>query len=145
MSRGLNKVQLIGHLGRDPEVRSTNTGLAVANATLATNDTRGKEEHVEWHRLVFFGKGAELARDYAHKGDRLYVEGRLQTREWEGKDGQKRQATEIVVDQILFLGGGRAKDSQPEVKQEAPAQARLEERQDPSLAPVLDEDDDLPF
>ena len=106
----VNKVILVGNLGRDPEVRYTQSGQAVANFTLATTDrwtdkqTGEKQERTEWHRIVVWGKQAELARDYLSKGKQLYVEGRLQTREWEDRDGNKRQTTEVVCQNFQFLG-----------------------------------------
>lgn len=103
MARGVNKVILIGNMGNDPEVRHLPNGNAVANITLATTDTwKDKQtgqpqERTEWHRVVFFGRLAEVVGQYTRKGSKLYIEGRLQTREWE-KDGIKRYTTEIVVD-----------------------------------------------
>lgn len=113
-NRGINKVILIGHLGQDPEVRYMPNGNAVANITLATSETwRDKQtgeqkERTEWHRVVFFGKLAEIAGEYLRKGSQVYVEGRLQTRKWQGQDGQDRYTTEVVVDQggtMQMLGG----------------------------------------
>ena len=103
MARGVNKVILIGNVGGDPEVRYLPNGNAVANVTLATSDswkdkqTGQMQERTEWHRVVFFGRIAEVVGEYARKGSKLYIEGRLQTREWE-KDGVKRYTTEVVVD-----------------------------------------------
>jgi len=109
---GVNKVILIGNLGRDPEIRYTQGGQAVANFTLATTESfttrEGKrEERTEWHRIVVWGKTAELCTQYLAKGRSVYVEGRLQTREWEDKDGQKRRTTEVVAQTVQFLGGPR--------------------------------------
>ena len=106
----INKVILIGNLGRDPEVRYTPGGAAVANFTLATNEAwtgkdGKKEERTEWHRVVCWNRIAELCGEYLSKGRPVYVEGRLQTREWEDKDGHKRQTTEIIANTIQFLGG----------------------------------------
>lgn len=105
----LNKVMLIGHLGADPECRSMPSGDAVANLRLATTE-RYKDrvsgeprEATEWHRVSFFGRLAEIARDYLKKGARVYVEGRIKTRQWE-KDGQKHYSTEIVAERLLMLG-----------------------------------------
>lgn len=103
MSRGINKVILIGNLGGDPEVRHMPNGNAVANITLATSEswndrnTGQKQERTEWHRVAFFGRLAEVVGQYLRKGSKIYVEGRLQTREWE-KDGVKRYTTEVIVD-----------------------------------------------
>lgn len=108
----VNKVILIGNLGRDPEIRFTPGGQAVANFTLATTDTWNdkagqKQERTEWHRIVVWGKLAELCGEYLKKGRQTYIEGRLQTREWQDKEGQKRTTTEVVASQVVFLGGGR--------------------------------------
>ena len=106
----VNKVILIGNLGRDPELRYTQGGQGVANFTLATNERwRDKDgnnqERTEWHRIVVWGKTAENCAQYLQKGRSVYVEGRLQTREWEDKEGAKRQTTEIVAQNVTFLGG----------------------------------------
>ena len=106
----VNKIILLGHLGRDPELRSTPGGQQVANFTLATNeqwtDKGGqKQERTEWHRIVAWGKLADLCRDYLSKGRQVYIEGRLTTRQWDDKDGNKRSTTEVVAQQIVFLGG----------------------------------------
>ena len=119
---GVNKVILIGNLGRDPELRYTKSGQAVANFSLATTETyasrEGKrEERTEWHRIVAWGKTAELCTKYLSKGRRVYVEGQIRTRDWEDKEGQKRQTTEIHAQTVQFLdsaqqgggGGGRAR------------------------------------
>jgi len=105
----LNKVMLIGNLGRDPEVRYTQGGTAVANFTLATNerwtDANGqKQERTEWHRVVVWGKQAEIAGEYLRKGRQIYVEGALQTREWTDKDGNKRYTTEVKAQRFQMLG-----------------------------------------
>ncbi len=106
----VNKVILVGNLGRDPELRYIQSGQAVANFTLATNDRwRDKEgnnqERTEWHRIVVWGKSAENCAQFLQKGRSVYVEGRLQTREWEDKEGNKRQTTEVVAQTVQFLGG----------------------------------------
>ncbi len=106
----VNKVILIGNLGRDPELRYTKDGRGVGNFTLATNERwRDKEgnsqERTEWHRVVVWGKDAENCAQYLQKGRSVYVEGRLQTREWEDRDGNKRQTTEVVAQTVRFLGG----------------------------------------
>src|SRR4030066_647545 len=110
MARGVNKVILVGNLGKDPEVRYSPNGGAVANITLATSEswkdkTSGeKQEKTEWHRVVFFGKLAEIVGEYLKKGSQIYVEGRIQTRKWQDKDGQDRYTTEIVADRMQMLG-----------------------------------------
>ncbi|QSX33142.1 single-stranded DNA-binding protein [Shewanella avicenniae] len=112
-SRGINKVILVGNLGQDPEVRYMPNGNAVANITVATSDSwkdqQGQQqERTEWHRVVFFGKLAEIAGEYLRKGSQVYLEGKLQTRKWKDQSGQDRYTTEIVVDQsgtMQMLGG----------------------------------------
>lgn len=108
----VNKVILLGNLGRDPELRYTQGGQPVANFTVATNeswtkkDGSGREERTEWHRIVAWGRTAELCAQYLAKGRTVYIEGRLQTREWENKEGQKQRTTEIVAQTVQFIGGG---------------------------------------
>jgi len=122
----VNKVILIGNLGRDPELRYTPSGQPVANFTLATTDNYtskagDREERTEWHRIVAWGKTAELCAQYLSKGRSVYIEGRLQTREWENKEGQKQRTTEVVANTVQFLGppkgaagtGGGARPSRP--------------------------------
>jgi single-strand DNA-binding protein len=111
MAGGVNKVILIGNLGKDPEVRFTPSGAAVSNFNIATNeswtDKSGqKQERTEWHRIVVWGKLAELCGEYLKKGRQCYVEGRLQTREWTDKEGKKNYTTEVVAQTVQFLGGG---------------------------------------
>ena len=106
----VNKVILIGRLGKDPETRYMTNGEAVTNATLATSenwkDKSGeKQEKTEWHNLVFYRRLAEIAGEYLKKGSQIYVEGKLQTRKWQTKEGQDRYTTEIIVDQMTMLGG----------------------------------------
>ncbi|HEY2028259.1 MAG TPA: single-stranded DNA-binding protein [Myxococcales bacterium] len=111
---GVNKVILVGNLGKDPEVRYTPGGQSVANFTIATNenwtDKQGqKQERTEWHRIVVWGKAAELCGEYLSKGRQVYIEGRLQTREWTNKEGAKQYTTEVVanpVGGVVFLSGG---------------------------------------
>lgn len=105
----VNKAILIGNLGRDPELRYTKDGRPVANFTLATNerwrDKQGNnQERTEWHRIVVWDKQAENCAQYLQKGRSAYIEGRIQTRDWEDKDGNKRQTTEVVAQQVKFLG-----------------------------------------
>ena len=103
-SRGLNKVMIIGNLGAEPEIRFTAGGSPIANFSIATSETwRDKQtgeqqEKTEWHRVVIFGKLAEIVQQYVHKGSKLYIEGRLQTNKWQDKSGQDRYTTEVVVD-----------------------------------------------
>jgi len=110
MASGVNKVILVGNLGVDPEVRYTPQGTAVANFRLATNeswtDKSGqKQDRTEWHRIVVWGKLAELCGEYLQKGRQVYLEGKLQTREWTDKENRKNYTTEIVANQVVFLGG----------------------------------------
>lgn len=106
----LNKVMLIGNLGADPEVRATPGGQTVATLRLATNekwtDKGGQQqERTEWHRVVVWGKQAEQCKEYLHKGSSVYIEGRIQTREWQDKENQRRFTTEVVALRVQFLGG----------------------------------------
>jgi single-strand DNA-binding protein len=109
MANGLNKAILIGNLGRDPEMRYTQSGVAVANFNIATSETwtnkeGEKETRTEWHRIVAFGKLGEICGEYLAKGRQVYIEGRIQTRDWEDKEGIKRYTTEIVANQMIMLG-----------------------------------------
>jgi single-strand DNA-binding protein len=111
MARGINKVILVGNLGADPETRYMPSGGAVTNVRIATSDSwkdrqSGEQrERTEWHRVVFFNRLAEIAAEYLRKGSQSYVEGRLQTRKWQGADGQDRYTTEIVGNEMQMLGG----------------------------------------
>jgi len=142
----INKVILLGNVGRDPEIRQTQSGRTVANFSLATswrkkNAATGEfSEETEWHRVVAWGRTAEIVEQYAGKGKQLYIEGRLQTRDWEDKDGKKRYTTEIVVEVLKLLGGkGDAGDSGTG-RTELP---RREGTGGSKAAPVTD--DDIPF
>ena len=108
---GVNKVILVGNLGKDPEVRYTPGGQPVANFSIATNEAwtdkaGAKQERTEWHKIVVWGKTAELCGEYLSKGRQVYLEGKLQTREWNNKEGVKQYTTEIVANQVVFLSGG---------------------------------------
>lgn len=112
MSNGVNKVILVGHLGADPEVRMTNSGKEVANLRLATSESFKKqdgsfEEKTEWHRLVAWGKKAQVVKEYLKKGRQIYVEGKLHSHKWEDREGKPRWSTEVLADRIMFLGGPR--------------------------------------
>jgi single-strand DNA-binding protein len=114
----VNKVILIGNLGRDPEVRHTTGGTAVANFTMATterwNDPSGeRKERTEWHRIVLWAKQAEIAGEYLRKGQQVYIEGSLQTREWTDRDGNKRYTTEVRGQRMMMLGKAGGGDKQP--------------------------------
>ncbi len=111
---GLNKVFLIGNLGADPEIRYTPSGTAVATLRLATSETRTnkegqKETKTEWHRIVAFGKLAEICAEYLSKGRQIYIEGKIQTRSWDDKSGNKRYTTEILANTMQMLGGPKDK------------------------------------
>lgn len=131
----VNKVILIGNLGRDPETRYMPDGGAVTNASLATTeawrDKNGdKQEKVEWHRVSFFGKLAEIAGEYLAKGSQVYIEGRLQTRKWQDKDGQDKYTTEIVADRMQMLGKKSEEDERPSEKPETKRQTKFDDMVD---------------
>jgi len=142
MARGVNKVILIGNLGGDPELRTTPGGASVASFTLATNETWNdkdgtKQERTEWHRIVAWGRLAEICGQYLSKGRQVYIEGRLQTREWEDKQGNKRKTTEVVARDMQMLGGrGEGGGERPQQAAGTPEFA---------AETVKIEDDDLPF
>ncbi|MCH8248382.1 MAG: single-stranded DNA-binding protein [Proteobacteria bacterium] len=111
MARGINKVILVGNVGGDPETRYMPSGSAVTNITIATNETwkdkqtGEKKERTEWHRVALFNRLAEVAAEYLRKGSQVYIEGKLRTRKWQGKDGQDRYTTEIIASEMQMLGG----------------------------------------
>lgn len=111
MARGINKVILVGNLGQDPEFRSTGAGQPIASFSLATSDSwkdkasGNRVERTEWHRIAVWGRMAEVCRDYLHKGSKVYIEGRLQTRKWQDKEGHDRYTTEIVASDMQMLDG----------------------------------------
>ncbi len=157
MARGVNKVILVGNLGKDPEVRYSPTGGAVANITIATSEswkdkTSGeKQEKTEWHRVVFFGRLAEIAGEYLKKGAQIYIEGRLQTRKWQDKEGKDRYTTEIVANEMQMLGSrGGAGQPSSEFNQDASysesgsAPAGKPAGKKPATAGA-EFDDDIPF
>lgn len=145
-SRGVNKVILIGNLGNDPEVRYTASGAAVANVSLATSEqwkdreSGEQQERTEWHRVVFFGRIAEVVGEYLRKGSQIYVEGRLQTRKWQDKDGNDKYSTEIVANDMQMLGGGRGGGSA-----DASSSSRNSAAASKQPAGGEDFDDDIPF
>jgi len=149
---GVNKVMIIGRLGQDPEVRYTGGGQAVANFNVATSENwtskdGQKQERTEWHRIVVWGRLAELCKDYLKKGRQVYIDGRLQTRNWDDRDGKKRYVTEIIANSVQFLGSNTDKTStttttdegvdhvQPEPTNTAPFE---------TTAPTIT-DDEIPF
>jgi single-strand DNA-binding protein len=146
----VNKVILVGNLGRDAELRYTPGGAAVATLNLATtevwNDKQGqKQEKTEWHRIVLWGKQAESLQEYLVKGKQIFVEGRLQTRQWDDKDGNKRYTTEIRGDRVVLLGGGGAGAGRQAAR--AGAGAGTGAPMDDHMGEPVSElsDDDIPF
>ena len=117
MARGVNKVILLGNLGKDPELRYTQSGTAVCNFSLATTErvkANGEwQDKTEWHNITTWAKTAEVANEHLSKGSRIYLEGRIQTRKWEDKEGNTRYTTEIVANQIVMLGGGKNTERPP--------------------------------
>lgn len=153
MARGINKVILIGNLGNDPDVRYTSGGSPVANISLATSEswrdkeTGDQQERTEWHRIVFFGRQAEIVSEYLRKGSKVYVEGRLQTRKWQDRDGNDRYTTEIVANDMQMLDGRsgaseEAPSGQTRKQAEAPPSGQQEAPPDKGGEFV---DDDIPF
>ena len=153
----VNKVILVGNLGRDPETRYTTGGEAVTNVSIATTDSwkdkaGEKQERTEWHRVAFFGKLAEIAGEYLKKGRAVYVEGRLKTRKWQDKDGVEKYTTEIVATDMQMLGsregmgGGAASEEGGGYERAAPA-ARPAAANRPAAksSGFSDMDDDIPF
>ncbi|HZV99192.1 MAG TPA: single-stranded DNA-binding protein [Methylophilaceae bacterium] len=158
----VNKVILVGNLGRDPEMRYMPSGDALASFSIATTDNwkdknGQKQERTEWHRISMFGKLAEIAGEYLKKGSSVYIEGRLQTRKWQDKEGNERQTTEVVADRMQMLGG-RAGSNTYEVmddegynqepaapRQSAPAPQRQAPATKPAGGGFDDFEDDIPF
>jgi single-strand DNA-binding protein len=141
---GVNKAIIVGNLGSDPELRHTQGGTPVANFRVATNEVYKnrdgeRTERTEWHRVVAFGRLAEICGQYLKKGKQVYLEGRIQTRDWDDKDGNKRYTTEIVASQMVMLG--RAGDAPFTVD----ADAQQSPPDDVQGAPAGADDDDLPF
>ena len=155
MARGsVNKVILIGRLGKNPEMRYTPSGLAVATFSLATNhsvkDQEGNfSEKTEWHNIVTYGKRAEFAGEYLEKGRQVYIDGRIQTRSWEDQNGQKRYMTEIICNDLQSLSSSRSGGSDEPTESESPASAAAPEEkpeENNEQAPDTNQqEDDLPF
>jgi len=146
----LNMAQIIGHLGRDPEVRYTPEGTAVAKLAVATNETwkdkdGEKQERTEWHRVVLFDKKAEIAAEYLKKGSMVYIQGRLQTRKWQGDDGQDRYTTEIVAERMRMLGGKGERDTAENGAPNAPGSSQRGQSSRSTAEPDVPFDDDIPF
>lgn len=148
----VNKVILVGRLGKDPETRYTSSGQAVCNFTMATDETYKdrageRQKRTEWHRIVVWAKQAEIAQQYLRKGSLIYLEGRIQTRQWDDKEGQKRSTTEIVASNFRMLGGrgeggaGAAASGTGDADSHAPAGGHDEA---PAAGPELS-DEDIPF
>ena len=155
MARGVNKVILVGNLGKDPETRYMPSGSAVTNLTLATSEswkdkqTGDQQERTEWHKIAMFGRLAEIAAEYLRKGSQVYIEGKLRTRKWQDKEGKDRYTTEIVADEMQMLGskggGAGAGAGAPAASgaRERPAAAAVNDSVD--SGPPGDFDDDIPF
>ena len=151
----VNKVILVGNLGRDPEVRYMPNGDAVCNFSIATTDSwkdksGAKQERTEWHNIVIYRKLAEIAGEYLKKGRPVYLEGRLQTRKWQTKEGQDRYTTEIVADQMQLLGGRDGGDNRSggdDYNQDSGSQRQPPRQQNPSAGTggFDDFEDDIPF
>ena len=154
MAKGVNKVFLLGRLGKDPEMKATQGGMTIANFTLATSDrtkdAQGNwQDHTEWHNLVAFQRTAEIVRDYCKKGSQIFVEGKIQTRSWEDKEGHKKYWTEILVNDLSLLdgkpgggegGGSYAKSNTAPYTATSAAPAAA-----PAFAAQGITDDDIPF
>ena len=154
MARGINKVILVGNLGNDPDIRYTASGAAVANISVATTDSwRDKEtgeqqDRTEWHRVVFFGRLAEIVGEYLRKGSQIYLEGRLQTRKWQDKTGNDRYTTEIVANEMQMLGGRGGGGGSAPVPMDNEAAGGMPSGPGDSASQVADNDfvdDDIPF
>jgi single-strand DNA-binding protein len=140
---GVNKVIIVGRLGADPEIKTVSSGNNVARLSLATSENwvgkdGQRQERTEWHRVVVWGKLADLCGKYLSKGRQVYLEGRLQTRSWEDQQGQKRYTTEIVANTVQFLGGGAGATRDNEVSDDAPFQNFGPE-------PSFDSSEEIPF
>ena len=157
---GVNKVIILGHLGKDPEMRYQPSGAAIANFSVATSETfkdkdGNKQERTEWHRIVLFGRIAEIAGEYLRKGSMAYVEGRLQTRKWTDKEGQERYTTEIVGDRLQLVGsknGGNGGGDGQEYggggnnrSQSSQSSSGGQSSSAPAADPFGADDDDIPF
>ena len=160
MARSLNRVQLIGNLTRDPELRYTPSGTAVCSFSIATNrnwttDTGEKKEEVEFHRIVAWNKLAELCSQFLTKGRKVFVEGRLTTRSWDAQDGTKKQTTEIIINDMILLDNRRTGTEEPvaeeAVEEEAPKEKvskKAAKEEEPVVAAPTEEEvapDDIPF
>lgn len=168
MARGVNKVIIVGTIGNDPEVKYSASGSSIANLSVATSEqwkdkqTGEKKEQTEWHRVVIFGKLAEIAGEYLRKGSQVYIEGQLRTRKWTDRNGVDKYTTEIVIPQMggvmQMLGGRRDDSDQQQPRQQSgqqpqggwgtnPQQQQPQKQQSPQGGnePPIDFDDDIPF
>jgi single-strand DNA-binding protein len=152
MARGVNKAIIVGTLGQDPEMRYTANGSAVANISVATNETwkdksTGEaQERTEWHRIVMFGKLAEIAQQYLKKGSQAYFEGRIQTRKWQDNSGNDRYSTEIVANEMQMLGGRPGAGGGAPMESGSQSQSQSQSRPAATeTAPMDDGFDDIPF
>jgi single-strand DNA-binding protein len=153
MSRGINKVILVGHLGKDPETKYMPSGGAVTNITVATSEswkdkTSGeKQEKTEWHRVVFFNKLAEIAGEYLKKGSQVYVEGSLRTRKWQNKEGVDQYTTEIVANEMQMLGGKPGSGGGGDYSQASSGRSSSSQSSQQAQPAGMDVpfDDDIPF
>jgi single-strand DNA-binding protein len=147
----VNKVILVGRLGKDPETRYTSSGQAVCNFSLATDETYKdrageRQKRTEWHRIVVWAKQAEIAQQYLHKGSLIYVEGRIQTRQWDDREGQKRTTTEIVATNFRMLGGrGDATAAAAGAGGGADAEAHSSPAASEDMPAAEPSDEDIPF
>ena len=137
----LNRIQIIGNLGKDPEMKFTAAGAAVASFSVAATEKFNNTTHTEWFRVKAFGKLAEICGEYLRKGKQVYIEGKIQTDEWTDKDGQKRTTIEVIARDMVMLGGGEGKQDRPAEKQTA---AERYGQYDPT-APTPEGDDSIPF
>ncbi len=146
MARGINKVILVGNLGADPEVRYSPNGAAIANLSIATTDSwkdkqsGESQERTEWHRVVLFNRLGEIAGEYLRKGSQVYIEGRLQTRKWQDKNGQERYTTEIIATEMQMMGGKQGSDMHPPSMDDHHHQQNHQQSATTTTA-----DDDIPF
>jgi single-strand DNA-binding protein len=155
MARGVNKVILVGNVGKDPETRYMPSGQAVTNLTLATNEswkdkTTGEtQERTEWHKVAMFGRLAEIAAEYLRKGSQVYIEGKIRTRKWQDKtDGKDRYTTEIIADEMQMLGskgGGMGAGAPASRESSSGPSARAVNDGDSGGSPSGEFDDDIPF
>jgi len=151
MSRGINKVILVGHLGKDPEVKYLPSGSAVANITVATSESwkdkqsGDKQERTEWHNVVFFNRLAEIVGEYLKKGAQVYVEGSLRTRKWQDKEGKDRYTTEIVAAEMQMLGSKQGAGGGGSYNEDSPSPSRSSAAPSAPASGAPDFDDDIPF